>query len=85
MHQPEEEQFLQTHCQTSYVNLILVGNKIVDESAVVGALPVGIQIYLHSRLNSWLQWNGQWQLEDETKNIYVLRFGAPYVKGLAVI
>ena len=41
MHLPEEDQFLQTYRQTSNINLTLVGNKIVDDSDAVGALPVG--------------------------------------------
>ena len=29
-----------------------------------------LRLHLHSRLNSWLQWIGQRQLHDKTKNIY---------------
>ena len=39
----------------------------------------------HSRLNTWLQWIGQRQLQDETRNIEVLGFGAPYIRGFVVI
>ena len=36
----------------------LIGNKIVDHSDVVGASPDALlQLHLHSRLNTWLQWN----------------------------
>ena len=28
-----------------------------------------LQLHLHSRLNTWLQWIGQRQLQDETRNI----------------
>ena len=43
-----------------------------------------LQLRLHSRLNTWLQWIGQKQLQDETRNIYVLVFGVSYIRGLAV-
>ena len=59
----------------------LVGNKTVDhsdQSDVVGAAPLGaapsLQLhlqFLHSRLNTWLQWIGQRQLQDATK---ILKF-----------
>ena len=55
--------------QTSNIRHILVGNKIVDHSDVVGASPIG-DAPTASRLNTWLQWiNGQRQLQDETRNI----------------
>ena len=50
---------------------MLVGNKIVNHS-------------VKSRLNAWLQRLGQRQLQDEMRNIYVLGFDAPYVRGLTV-
>ena len=28
-----------------------------------------LQLYLHSRLNTWLQWTGQRQVQDEPRNI----------------
>ena len=34
-----------------------------------------------SRLNTWLQWIGQRQLQDETRNIEVLGFGEPYINS----
>ena len=37
----ETEIFQDTCCQTAYISSILVGNKYVDHSDVVGALPVG--------------------------------------------
>ena len=36
------------------------------------------QLNHHSRLNTWLQWIGQGQLQDETRNIYVWGFDALY-------
>ena len=58
----------------------LVSNTIIDHLEVVGASPVGAtpttSSVLHSRLNTWLQWIGQRQLQDETRNIYVLGFSA---------
>ena len=44
------------------------------------------KLLLHSRLYTWLQWIGQGQLKDETRNIYVLwGFGVIYIRGLAII
>ena len=41
--------------------------------------------YLNSRhTNGWLQWMGQRQLQDETRNISVLGFDATYSRGLTV-
>ena len=63
-----------------------VGNKIVDQSGVVGASPVGAApLHLHSQLIIWLQWIGQRQLQDETRNIYVLGLGASYIRELTVM
>ena len=50
----------------------------------VHRLSVLLQLHLHSRLYAWLQWIGQRQLQDETRNIYVLWFGVPYISGLTV-
>ena len=44
-----------------------------------------LQLHLHSQLNTWFQWIEQRQLQDETRNIYVLGFGAPYIRELKVI
>ena len=41
-----------------------------------------LQPHLNSRLNTWLQWIGQRQLQDEMGNIQVLVFGVPYIRGL---
>ena len=48
--------------QTSNITHALVGNNIVDHSNVVGPSLVGaqrLQLHLHSRLDTWLQWIGQ--------------------------
>ena len=71
-----------TYRQTSNIRGTLVGNKIADHSDVVVAAPV--QLYLHSRLNAWLQWIGKIQLQDETRNIWVWGFGATYTRSLTV-
>ena len=42
------------------------------------------QMYFHSRLDTWFQWIGQRQLQDETRHIYVLWFDASYIRCLAV-
>ena len=57
----------------------LVDYKIAGHSDVFGALPVG-----YSQLDTWLQWIGQRQLQDQTRNIEVLEFGATYIKGLTM-
>ena len=44
-----------------------------------------LQLHLHSQLNTWLQWIGQRQLQDETRNIYVLGLGASYIRELTVL
>ena len=44
-----------------------------------------LQLHLHSPLNTWLQWIGHWQLEDEVRNFEVLWFDVPYIRGLTVI
>ena len=41
-----------------------------------------LQLHLHSRLNTLLHWIRERQLQDETRNIYVLEFGAPDISGL---
>ena len=48
----------------------------------MSALP---QLHLHCRLNTWLQWIGHRQLQDETGIIQVLVFGATYIRDLTVI
>ena len=69
----------QHYHHTSNISPILVGNKIVD------CLSPLLQLHLHSRLNTWLQSIGQRQLQDETRSILVLEFGAPYIRGLMVV
>ena len=46
-----------------------------------------LQLHLHSRLNAWLQMVeiGQRQPSEETRNIYILGFGAVYIRGLTVV
>ena len=43
-----------------------------------------LQLHLHSQCNTWLQWIGQRQLQEEMRNIEVLGFGVAYVRGLMV-
>ena len=38
----------------------------------------------HFPLNTWPQWIGQRQLQNETRNIQVLVFGGTYIRGLTV-
>ena len=57
----------------------------VDHSDVVGATPVGAASTTSSFLTSdlasmdWANWK---QLQDETRNISVLGFSAPYIRDL---
>ena len=44
-----------------------------------------LQLHLHSRLNTWLHWIGQRQLQDETRNIEVWGFGAAYIRYFTVV
>ena len=69
--------------QTSNIRCTLVGDKIVNHSGVVGASPVGTAPTTSS-FSTCLQWIRQRQLQDETKNISVLGFGATYIRGLIV-
>ena len=56
------------YSQTLNMMRILVRNKkSVDNSDVVGASPVGAAPTISSFLNTWLQWIGQRQLQDETR------------------
>ena len=43
-----------------------------------------LQLHLHSQFNTWLQWIGQRELQDETRTIYVLGLGASYIRELTV-
>ena len=69
--------------KTYDIRRTFVGSKTVDHSDVVGASAMP-QLHLHSRYNTSFQWNGQKQLIDETRNIYALRFGAAYIRSLAL-
>ena len=71
--------------QTSNISCTL-GNEIVDHSDVVGALAVGAALTTSSSLDTWFQWIGQRQLQDETRNIEfeVLWVGEAYTGGLRV-
>ena len=56
--------------KTSKSSRTSVSNKIVDNSDVVGnRLSALLQLHLHSKLNTWLQWIGQRPLPEETINI----------------
>ena len=63
------------------ISRILVGNEIVDLFSWAM-----IQLHLHSRLNTWLQWNGQWQLQDEKrKKLKFWGIWCSYIRDLTVI
>ena len=60
-----------TYYQISNIRSI-VDNKVVDHSDVVAASPVGAAPTTSSFstwLDTWLQWIGQRQLRDETRNV----------------
>ena len=44
-----------------------------------------LQLHLHSQLNTWLQWIEQRQLQEDTRNIKTLGFGATYTRGFTVV
>ena len=71
-----------TYRKVSNISRTLVGNKIVDHSDVVGASPVGAAptTSSFSTYYTWLQWIGQRQLQDVTRNIYVLGLDASYIR-----
>ena len=53
--------------QTSNARRIILNNKMFDDSDVVVAAPV--QLHLHSRLNTCLEYIRQRQLQAEMRNI----------------
>ena len=56
--------------QLSNISRTLVDTKLVDHSDVVGLrLSALLQLHLQSRLNTWFEWIGQRQLQDETSII----------------
>ena len=64
-----------------------IGSKIVDHSDIVGASPDGTALttHLHCRLDIWLQYIAQSQLQDETGDIKDLVLGATYIGDLTVV
>ena len=40
--------------------------------------------YIYILTNTWFEYIAQKQLQTETKNIYVLGFGAPYIRGFTI-
>ena len=60
----------------------LEGNKIVDHPDVDHSdrLSAPLQLHLHCQLNTWLQWVGKRQLQDETRNINGLGLGASNIR-----
>ena len=76
-----------TYRQTFNMICSLVGYEIVDHSDVCSQVaPAGAaQLHLHSRLNTWPQGIGQRQLQDETRNMQVLGFWAPYTICFTIV
>ena len=48
-------------------------------------MPALLQLHLRSRLNTWLHWIEQRQLQDETRNIQIWGFGVPHIRDFMVI
>ena len=44
-----------------------------------------LQLHLHSPLNTWLQHIAQTQLQVKTRDIYVVGFGASYIREFTVL
>ena len=72
------------YCQPSNIRCTLIGDKLVDHSDVVVHLSALLQLHLHFWLNTWLQWIGQRKLQDQTRDIWILRFGASYIRDFTV-
>ena len=69
--------------QTPNISRTLEGDKTVDPSDVVGALPFDVlKLHLHYSWNTWLQWIGPRQLQDKMTYIEVWGFVGSYIKGL---
>ena len=69
--------------KTANIRYILVVNKIVDHSDVVGASL--LKLHLHYRLVTWLQFIEQRHMQDETRNISALGFVGLYIWGWTII
>ena len=57
------------YCQTSNISGTFVGNKIADNSDVVGAAATGAAAATSSFSTKHLQWIGERRLQDKTRNI----------------
>ena len=55
--------------QLSLPNPLKPGVKSRMKMKLEHCLPALLRLHLHSRLNTWLQWIGQRQLQDETRNM----------------
>ena len=74
---------MQEYHQTFNLSLTLAGFKLlITEMYLEHRLSALIQLHLHARFNTWLQWSGQGQPQDQVRSIYVLGFGAPHTRGL---
>ena len=68
----------EAYCQISNIRHTLVGNTFFL------SLRCSWSITCHSQLNTWLQWIGQRQLQDKSRNIWVVGFCATYIRDLTV-
>ena len=63
---------------------VVVGHKIVDHSDIVGAHVRTVPSKSSFLTEHLIQWIGQRQLQDLTRNVWVLGFGELYTRGLTV-
>ena len=43
-----------------------------------------LQLHHHYQLNTWIKWIERRHLQEDTRNIWVLGFGATYTRGFTV-
>ena len=72
------------YCKTSNISCTLVGNKIVDHSAVVGASPVGAAPTTSSFSTLHLASRDSAKTAARQYENLVLGFSAPYIRDLTV-
>ena len=71
------------YCQISNISHT-IAKLLITQVQLEHRLSALLQLHIRSRLNTWLQWIGQRQRQDETRNIKVWGFGATYNRDLMV-
>ena len=59
-------------------------NLLITQMLLEHRLSALLQLHFHARLDIWLQWVGQRQLQDDARIISLLTFGASYIRDLTV-